>query len=133
MKTIFFILGIAALLTTIWFKFIRRYWLRNSIEDRWLAAQAINELLYPSDYWGNVEEFSSIPVKNDKTLKSIQTTIKQLFDDPSNFIESPSIGKNEYPILSDVGRDKVTALGRALEKELPNYSFHLYAKSRRTG
>jgi len=132
MQTTLIVLGAAGLLAIIWFKVIRWHWLRDPVEDRWLAARAIEELLHPADYWGDVEEFSSIPIRNDETLKNLQTTINQLFEDPMNFVEPPSI-KNEYPNLSDTGRNRIIEIGRVLEKELPNYSLNSDAQKRRAG
>ena len=79
---------------------------------------------------GNLEEFSSISTKHDETLKSIQTTINQLFENPVNFVEPPSIG-NEYPNLSDIGRKKIIEIGRILE--LPNYSLNPDLQKRSAG
>jgi hypothetical protein len=120
MKTAFIILGVVVVLPIIWFKVIRWRWLRNPVEDRWLAARAIEELLHPNNYWGDVDEFTSIPIKEDETLRRIQEVIIQLFDNPDNFLEPPTTGKNEYPELSEIGKGKVIEAGLMLEKVLPN-------------
>lgn len=132
MKATLIVLGVLSLLAIIWFKIIRWRWFRDAVEDRWLAARAIEELLHSNDYWGDVEEFSSIPIRNDETLKSIQTAFNQLLDDRRNFVEPPSIS-NQYPNLSEAGRQKLIAIGRMLEKGLPNYSLNPDAESSRTG
>jgi hypothetical protein len=124
METVFILLGALVVLSLIWFKVIRWRWLRNPVEDRWLAARAKEELLHPNNYWGDVDEFTSIPIKDDETLRKIQEVITQLFDSPENFLEPPTTGKNEYPELSEIEKSKVIEAGLMIEKVLPNYSLH---------
>jgi hypothetical protein len=80
--------------------------------------------LHPNNYWGDVDEFTSIPIKDDETLRRIQEVITQLFDSPENFLEPPTTGKNEYPELSEIEKSKVIEAGLMIEKVLPNYSLH---------
>jgi hypothetical protein len=105
-------------------KWLRWHWFRDTVEDRWLAARAIEELFHPDGYVHDVEEFSSIPIKTDEALKRVQTLINQLLNDPSNFVEPPSV-QNQYPELSHVGREKVIRIGHLLEEILPDYSLNL--------
>ncbi|HEV8341333.1 MAG TPA: hypothetical protein VGR30_03075 [Candidatus Binatia bacterium] len=122
MKTVLLIAGLVLAAVVLFLKAVRWRWFRDAIEDRWLEARAIKELLHPDGYFGDVEEFSSIPIRSDEALRRIQQGVVELFDDPANFVEPPTVGKNEYPNLSPQGRQKVIELGRILEEELPNYS-----------
>lgn len=120
MKTALVITGVLIGAAVFFQKVIRWRWFRDPVEDRWLAARAIEELLHPDDYFGDVGEFTSISIRNDATLRQIQESVIRLFEDDGNFTQPPRIG-NEYPALSASGRSRVIELGQMLERELAGY------------
>lgn len=121
MKTLLLIAGVLLGGAVFFQKVVRWRWFRDPGEDRWLAARAIDELMHPDDYFGDVGEFTSIPIRNDENLRQIQEGLIRLLNDDGNFAEPPRIG-NEYPPLSATGRSRLIELGRLLERELPSYT-----------
>jgi len=132
MTLILIIIGLLIIGAIFLQKVVRWRWFRNPVEDRWLAARAIEELLRPEGYFGDVEEFTSIPLRDNDNLKEIQRGVIQLLRDPGNFVEPPRIG-NEFPALSESGRNRLIELGRILEKELPNYTLNTDMPKQRSG
>jgi len=131
MKIVLVVVGLLVGGAVFFQKVVRWRWFRDPAEDRWLAARALEELLHPDGYFGDVGEFTSIPVGNDEGLRQIQEDLIRLLEDDANFIEPPRIG-NEYPALSGSGRGRVIELGRWLERQLPGYTCNPDAPTART-